>query len=77
MTNDEIYKKIMTMESVKLATAFIKTCDINKSDLNKLCKKHNLFVGEKTTKEELITIFVNATIGVKLKKKMKNRFKTK
>lgn len=77
MTNDEIYKKIMTMESIKLATAFMKTCEINKSDLTKLCKKHNLFVEQKTTKEELIDLFVNATIGVKLRKKVKNRFNTK
>lgn len=77
MTNDEIYKKIMTMGSVKGAVAFLKTCDIGKSDLSKLCKKHNLFVGEKVTKEEVITLFVNATIGAKLKKQVKNRFKTK
>ena len=77
MTNDEIYKKIMIMDSVKAATTFIKTREISKSDLSKLCKRHNLFVGEKATKEEIITLFVNATIGIKLKKKSTNKFKTK
>ena len=77
MTNDEIYKKIMIMDSVKAATAFVKTCEISKSDLSKLCKRYNLFVGEKATKEEIITLFVNSTIGVKLKKKVINKFKTR
>lgn len=78
MTNDEIYKKIMTMESVKAATTFVKTSDISKSDLSKLCKKHNIvIIGEKITKEELISSFVNSTLGTKLKKKVKNRFNTK
>ena len=77
MTNDEIYKKIMVMESVKAATTFIKACEISKSDLSKLCKRHNLFVAEKATKEEIITLFINSTIGAKLKKKSNNKFKTK
>lgn len=77
MTNDEIYKKIMVMDSVKAATAFVKTCEISKSDLSKLCKRYNLFVGEKATKDEIITLFVNSTIGVKLKKKATNKFKTR
>ena len=77
MTNDEIYKKIMTMDSVKAATNFIKTSDISKSDLTKLCKRHNIFLAGSPTKEELITIFINSTINVKLKKKSKNRFNTK
>ena len=77
MTNDEIYKKIMIMDSVKVATAFVKTCEINKSDLSKLCKRYNLFVGEKATKDEIITLFVNSTIGAKLKKKATNKFKTR
>jgi len=77
MTNDEIYKKIMIMDSIKTATAFVKTCDISKSDLSKLCKRYNLFVGEKSTKDEIITLFVNSTIGVKLKKKSSNKFKTR
>ena len=77
MTNDEIYKKIMIMESVKAAITFMKTCEISKSDLSKLCKRHNLLLGEKATKEEIITLFVNSTIGAKLKKKSSNRFKTR
>lgn len=77
MTNDEIYKKIMIMDSVKAATTFVKTCEISKSDLNKLCKRYNLFVGDKATKEEIITLFVNSTLGIKLKKKSSNRFKTR
>jgi len=77
MTNDEIYKKIMIMDSVKAAVTFVKTCEINKSDLSKLCKRYNLFLGEKATKDEIITLFVNSTIGVKLKKKSTNKFKTK
>ncbi|MBC8060279.1 MAG: hypothetical protein H7Y18_06395 [Clostridiaceae bacterium] len=77
MTNDEIYKKIMIMESVKAAVTFIKTCEITKSDLSKLCKRYNLFVAEKATKEEIITLFVNSTLGIKLKKKSNNKFKTK
>lgn len=77
MTNDEIYKKIMVMDSVKAATTFVKTCEISKSDLSKLCKRYNLLVGEKATKEEIITLFVNSTIGVKLKKKVINKFNTR
>lgn len=77
MTNDEIYKKIMIMDSVKAATTFMKTCEISKSDLSKLCKRYNLFVGEKATKEEIVTLFVNSTLGVKLKKKSINKFKTR
>ena len=77
MTNDEIYKKIMTMDSVKAANAFVKASDVSKSDLNKLCKRYNIFVVGNPTKEELITLFVNSTIGVKLKKKAKNKFNTK
>jgi hypothetical protein len=76
-TNDEIYKRIMIMDSVKSANAYMKTCDISKSDLSKLCKRYNIFVQGKETKEEMITIFVNSTIGEKLKKKAKNRFNTK
>ena len=77
MTNDEIYKKIMIMDSIKAATTFVKNCEISKSDLSKLCKRYNLFIGEKATKEEIITMFVNSTLGVKLKKKATNKFKTK
>ena len=77
MTNDEIYKKIMAMESVKAATAFINSSDITKSDLSKLCKRYNLVVLQKATKEEIITMFVNSTLGVKLKKKSANKHNTK
>ena len=77
MTNDEIYKKIMIMASVKAALTFVKTSDISKSDLSKLCKRYNLFVGEKATKDEIITLFVNSTVGVKLKKKSINKFNTR
>ena len=77
MTNDEIYQKIMVMESTKAASTFMKTCEISKSDLNKLCKKHNLFVQEKATKEDIITLFINSTLGVKLMKKAVHKFHTK
>lgn len=77
MNNDEIYKRIMVMDSVKSATSYMKSSEITKSDLNKLCKRYNVFVDGKATKEEMITIFINSTIGVKLKNKSKNRYKTK
>lgn len=77
MNNDEIYKRIMVMDSIKSASSYIKTCDISKSDLSKLCKRYNIFVGSKATKEEMINTFINETIGVKLKNKAKNRYKTK
>jgi len=77
MNNDEIYKRIMVMDSIKSANSYIKTCDISKSDLNKLCKRYNIFVGSKATKEEMTNTFINETIGVKLKNKAKNRYKTK
>lgn len=77
MTNDEIYKRIMVMDSVKSASAYIKTCEISKSDVSKLCKRYNIFVDSKATKEEMITLFINSTIGVKLKKKTKNKYNTK
>ena len=67
----------MVMDSIKSANSYIKTCDISKSDLNKLCKRYNIFVGSKATKEEMISTFINETIGVKLKNKAKNRYKTK
>lgn len=77
MTNDEIYKRIMVMDSVKSASAYMKTCEISKSDLSKMCKRYNIFVDGKTTKEEMMNIFINSTIGVKLKKKAKNKYNTK
>ena len=76
--NDEIYKRIMIMDSIKSSSTYIKTCDIYKSDLNKLCKRYNVFVPpSKVTKEYMISIFINATICVSLKNKAKNRYKTK
>ncbi|ERK29316.1 hypothetical protein [Clostridium intestinale] len=77
MNTDEIYKRIMVMDSVKSATSYMKNSEITKSDLSKLCKRHNIFVDDKSTKESMITLFINSTIGVKLKNKAKNRYKTK
>lgn len=77
MTNDEIYKRIIVMDSIKSATSYVKTCDISKSDLSKMCKRYNIFVDSKATKEEIITRFINETVGVKLKNKAKNRYNTK
>ncbi|SMC20116.1 hypothetical protein SAMN02745134_01038 [Clostridium acidisoli DSM 12555] len=78
MTNDEIYKRIIVMTSVKGAIAYIKTCDIKKSDLSKLCKRYNINIVEgKATKEEIIDRFVKETLGVKLRKKAINKYNTK
>ena len=77
MTNDEIYKRIIVMASVKTAKSFIGTCDISKGDLGKLCKRYNVFVEGKATKEEIIDRFINETLGVKLKKKVINKYNTK
>ncbi|WP_202765777.1 hypothetical protein [Clostridium paridis] len=78
MTNDEIYKRIMVMPSVKSAIAFIKTSDINKADLSKLCKRYNIdLIPGKTTKEDIIDRFVSETLGVKLRKKAINKYNTK
>lgn len=77
MTNDEIYKRIIVMTSVKTAKSFIKTCDISKGDLGKLCKRYNVFVEGKATKEEIIDRFISETLGVKLKNKAINRYNTK
>lgn len=78
MTNDEIYKRIMIMPTVKSAIAYIKTCDINKADLSKLCKRYNIDIIEgKVTKEEIIDRFVKETLGVKLRKKAINKYNTK
>lgn len=78
MTNDEIYKRIMVMPSVKSAVAFIKESDIKKSDLSKLCKRYNIeIIGGKPTKEDIIDRFVGQTLGVKLKKKAVNKYNTK
>ena len=77
MKNDEIYKRIMIMDSIKNASAYMKASEITKSDLSKLCKRYNVIVVGQVTKEELITIFINGTIGVNLKNKAKNKYKTK
>lgn len=77
MTNDEIYKRLMVMTTVKAGKSFIKTCDISKGDLSKLCKKHDIFVQDKATKENMIDRFVTETLGVKLRKKSLNRYNTK
>ncbi|MCB2288991.1 hypothetical protein LGK97_04320 [Clostridium sp. CS001] len=77
MTNDEIYKRIIVMTSIKAAKSFINTCDISKGELGKLCKRYNVFVEGKATKEEIIDRFINETLGVKLKKKVLNKYNTK
>lgn len=74
MTNDEIYKRIMVMTSIKTARSFIKTCDISKSDLGKMCKRYNVFVEGKATKEDIIDRFINETLGIKLKNKVINKY---
>ena len=74
MTNDEIYKRIMVMTSVKAGKSFVKTSEISKSDLGKLCKRYNIFVEGKATKEDLIDRFVNETLGIKLKNKVINKY---
>ena len=65
------------MSSVKDAVNFMKTSDISKSDLNKLCKRYDIFIEAKTTKEEIINRFVSSTIGVKLRKKVINKYHTR
>lgn len=77
MTNDEIYKRIIVMTSVKTAKNFIKACDISKGDIGKLCKRYNVFVEGKATKEEIIDRFINETLGVKLKNKVINKYNTR
>jgi hypothetical protein len=77
MTNDEVYKRIIVMDSIKSASSFLKTCEISKSDLSKLCKRYNIIMDSKATKEEMITRFINETVGIKLKNKSKNRYNTK
>lgn len=77
MTNDEIYKRIIVMTSIKSAKSFINTCDISKGDLGKLCKRYNVFVEGKATKEEIIDRFISETLGVKLRNKVINRYNTK
>ena len=74
MTNDEMYKRIIAMTSIKTAKSFIKTYDISKSDLSKLCKKFNIFIEGKATKEDMIDRFLNETLGKKLKNKVINKY---
>ena len=77
MTNDEMYKRMMVMTSVKTAKSFMKTCDIGKGDLGKLCKKFNIFVEAKATKEDIIDRFISETLGKKLKNKVINKYNTR
>jgi hypothetical protein len=77
MTSEEIYKRIIVMDSVKDANAFMKNSEISKSDLSKLCKKHDIFIESNSTKEEMITRFVTSTVGKKLRKKAINKYNTK
>jgi len=77
MTSDEIYKRIIVMDNVKDANAFMISNDISKGDLTKLCKKYDVFVVANCTKEEMIKRFLASTIGVKLKKKAVNKYNTK
>jgi hypothetical protein len=77
MTGEEIYKRIIVMDSVKVANAFIKTCDISKADLGKLCKKHDIFIAANATMDEMINRFVSSTVGNKLRKKAVNKYNTK
>ncbi|MDW8802482.1 hypothetical protein P8V03_15140 [Clostridium sp. A1-XYC3] len=77
MTNDEIYQRIMVMPSVKSAIAYIKECNISKADLSKLCKRYNISIEIKVTKEKMIDIFVNSTLGVKLRKKAVYKYNRK
>jgi len=74
MTNDEMYKRIIAMTSIKTAKSFIKTYDISKGDLAKLCKKFNIFVEGKATKEDMIDRFLGETLGKKLKNKAINKY---
>ncbi|MCT8977864.1 hypothetical protein N4T77_14785 [Clostridium sp. CX1] len=77
MTNDEIYQRIMVMPSVKSAIAYIEKCNISKADLSKLCKRYNISIEIKVTKEKMIDIFVNSTLGVKLRKKAVYKYNRK
>jgi len=77
MTNDEMYKRIIVMTSIKAAKSFMKTCEISKGDLSKLCKKFNVFVEGKATKEEIIDRFLSETVGVKLRNKVINKYNTR
>jgi len=77
MTNDELYKRIMVMPSVKNAVTYMKDSNITKADLVKLCKRYNVIIEIKVTKEKMIDIFVKSTVGVKLTKKATYKYSTK
>jgi hypothetical protein len=77
MTNEEIYKRIIVMDSVKAANSFMKTCEISKSDIGKLCKKHDIFIETNATKEDMINRFITSTVGKKLRNKAINKYNTK
>lgn len=77
MTNDELYKRIMVMPSVKNAVTYMKDSNITKADLVKLCKRYNVIIEIKVTKEKMIDIFVKSTVGVKLAKKATYKYSTK
>ena len=77
MTSDQIYKRIIVMDSMKTANEFMNSNEITKSDLTKLCKKYDVFFEANSTKEAMIKQFLNVTIGTKLKKKAINKYNTK
>lgn len=77
MTSDEIYKRIIVMDNIKTANAFMNSNEITKSDLTKLCKKYDVFLEANSTKEVMINRFLSCTIGVKLKKKAVNKYNTR
>jgi hypothetical protein len=77
MTSEEVYKRIIVMDSVKDANAFMKTCEISKSDMSKMCKKHDIFIETNATKEEMINRFISSTVGKKIRKKAINKYNTK
>lgn len=77
MNNEEIYKRIIVMDSIKAANTYMKTCEVTKSDMIKLCKKHDIFIESNATKEQIIARFISSTLGVKLKNKAINKFHTK
>jgi hypothetical protein len=77
MTSDQIYKRIIIMDSIKDANAFMNNNDISKADLTKLCKKYDIFLENNSTKEAMINRFLASTLGARLKKKAINKYNTK
>ena len=55
----------------------MKDSNITKADLAKLCKRYNVIIEIKVTKEKMIDIFVKSTVGVKLTKKATYKYCTK